>query len=71
MTVPVRVLYSQGCPDASQVIDLIERVGKEIGLVAAIETVLVTSQEKAIEFRFVGSPTVRINGLDIEPAARE
>jgi hypothetical protein len=70
-TVHVRVLYSQGCPNASPVVDLIERVGKEIGHRVAIETVLVTSQEKAVEFRFLGSPTVQIKGLDIEPAARE
>jgi hypothetical protein len=69
-TVHVRVLYTQGCPNASPVIDLIERVGKEIGHGVAIETVLVTSQEKAVEFRFLGSPTVQINGLDIDPFSR-
>lgn len=63
----IRVLYSQGCPNASPVIDLIEKVGKEIGAFIDLEPVLVTSPEKAVEFRCIGSPTVQVNGVDIDP----
>jgi hypothetical protein len=37
---------------------------------AGAHPVAVSSQEQATEHRCLGSPTVQINGLDIEPAAR-
>lgn len=70
-SVHAHVLYSQGCPNVSPAIDLIERVGKELSIVVDVETILVTSPEKAVELRCLGSPTIQINGLDIEPEARE
>jgi hypothetical protein len=35
-----------------------------------VEQVLVTTQDQANELRFLGSPTVQVNGQDIDPAAR-
>jgi hypothetical protein len=67
----VRVLYSQGCPNLSPTIDLIRRVANDIGAVVTVEPVLVASPEDAVKLRCLGSPTVQINGLDIEPAARD
>ena len=68
--VQVRVLYSEGCPNAPRTVELIERVGREIGAQVAIEQVLVESQEQAAELRCLGSPTVQINSVDIAPSAR-
>jgi len=39
------------------------------GPVEILERTVTTAQEAA-EWRFLGSPTLRLNGLDIEPAAR-
>lgn len=70
-SITVRVLYSQGCPNALPVLDLIERVGKDIDIPVVVESIMVTSPEKAAELRCLGSPTVQINGVDIDPEARE
>jgi hypothetical protein len=67
----VRVLYTQGCPNLTPTIDLIERAGNETGVPLSIETTLVASQEEAVKLRCLGSPTVQINGVDIEPGAGE
>jgi hypothetical protein len=67
--VQVRVLYSQGCPNLSPTIDLIEKVGEDIGVAVDLETVLVMSAEQAAELRCLGSPTVQISGIDIDPEA--
>jgi hypothetical protein len=40
---------------------------KELGLSAEIEVTLVDSPEKAQAYKFLGSPTIKINGLDLEP----
>ena len=69
-TIQVRVLYTDGCPNASPVIDLIENVANHIGISVVVDRVQVTSQEEAVKLRCIGSPTIQINGLDIDPLAR-
>jgi hypothetical protein len=70
-TIPVHILYTQGCPNLTPTIDLIERVASDIGTNLTIEQVLVTSQEEAVRHRCLGSPTIQINGVDIESGAGE
>jgi hypothetical protein len=69
--VQVRVLYTQGCPNLTPAIDLIERVAADIGSGVTVQQVLVSSQEEAVRLRCLGSPTIQIDGVDIEPAAGE
>jgi hypothetical protein len=69
-TIQIQVLYTAGCPNLSPTIDLIEKVGNELGIAVAMERVEVSSQAQAVEFCCLGSPTVQINGIDVEPAAR-
>lgn len=70
-TIRVQVLYSQRCPNLTPTIDLIERIGSAVGVAVTVESVLVTSLEEAAKLRCLGSPTVQVNGIDIEPAASE
>ena len=67
----IEVLYFSGCPNREPTVDLAREVIRELGLDAAIREVPVETAEAAEELRFVGSPSVRVNGRDIEPAARE
>jgi hypothetical protein len=69
-TIQVRILHTQGCPNLSPTIDRIEKEGKDLGINVAMERVEVSSPEQAIKLRCLGSPTVQVNGLDIEPSAR-
>ena len=65
----IRVLAFEGCPNDQPTIALIEEVLRERALSARVERVEVTA-ETAAELRFLGSPTVQIDDVDIEPAAR-
>ena len=65
----IQVLAFEGCPNDQLTIALIEELLRKRGLSAAVERVEVTA-ETAAELRFLGSPTVQIDGVDIEPAAR-
>ena len=67
--ISIRVLVFQGCPNDQPTIALIKEVLRERGLAASVDRVEVTA-ETAAELRFLGSPTVQVNGTDIEPAAR-
>lgn len=67
----IEILYFDGCPNHEPTVDLAREVLGEFGLSAEIRQVLVETPEDAEALRFVGSPSVRVDGLDIEPAARE
>jgi len=65
----VEVLYFEGCPNLAPTV---ERVRAELlshGLPKEIEEVEIHNQAEAEAFGFLGSPSVRINGLDIEREA--
>ena len=66
----LEVLYFDGCPNHQQTVDLAREVLGELGVEAAIREVRVETAEDAEVHRFVGSPTLRVDGEDIEPEAR-
>lgn len=70
-SIQVHVLHTQGCPNLTPTIDLIETVASDISVGATVQKVLVTSQEEAVRLRCLGSPTVQVNGVDIELTAGE
>jgi hypothetical protein len=66
----IEVLYIEDCPNYPPVLDRVTRVLRQEGLTAEIYKVEVKDAPAAEALRFLGSPTVRINGLDIEAASR-
>ena len=69
--VKIELLYFEGCPSYQTALECLEEVIKEQKLSVHVEMVKIESDEEALKNRFLGSPTVRVNGLDIEPSARE
>jgi hypothetical protein len=65
----IEVLYSHGCPCYPEAVALVERVRDELGVTSEVRAVLVGDQEAAERARFPGSPTVRVDGGDVEPGA--
>ena len=65
----VEILYFAGCPHYEPTLNLAREVLCELGLEAEIRQIAVETPSDAELQRFVGSPSVRINGKDIEPAA--
>jgi hypothetical protein len=64
------VLYTEGCPSTPKTIDLIEECISELGLHVELKKILINSQEDTDDWKFLGSPTVQINGIDIDPSVR-
>jgi hypothetical protein len=66
----VELLYFEGCPNVEAVRGLVQRVAADAGITPDLRFVEVTPQDVG-RFRFLGSPTVRVNGQDVEPGADE
>lgn len=66
----VEVLYFEGCPNHEPAVRLAREVLAELGQNATVEEVEITSPEDAERLRFLGSPTVLVDGVDVEPSAR-
>jgi len=66
----IEVLYFDGCPNHRPAVELVREVLREQRLAANIVEVNIRDQSAAQARCFLGSPTIRINGLDVEPSAR-
>lgn len=65
----IELLYFDGCPSHERLLPTVQRIADEVGAelhVRAVETFEVAESE-----RFLGSPTLRVNGVDVEPSADE
>src|SRR5262245_45816347 len=65
------VLYFDDCPHWQETVERVRGVAAQYGLGHAVESVRVESQDDARRMRFLGSPTVQVNGIDIDPAASD
>lgn len=64
------MLSSGGCANALPTAERIRQVADDLGVPIELTTVVVTAREEAQALRFLGSPTVQLDGRDLEPAAR-
>jgi hypothetical protein len=70
--VPMRieVLYLEGCPNYLPAVERLRKVLGQEGLTITAELIEVKDELAAKELKFVGSPTIRVNGRDIEMDSR-
>jgi len=65
--VDIEFLYWEGCPSYPEARQLLGDVLAERGLDATVEVREVTSQDEAEALAFPGSPTIRVDGRDVDP----
>ena len=65
----VEVLVTPDCPHRDAAIALSRRVCERWDGRAEVRVVQVADQPAAEQARFLGSPSIRVNGRDIEPGA--
>lgn len=66
----VSILYFEGCPNHRPTADRVRTVVADLSLDADVEELDVRTPDDVERLRFFGSPTVQVDGADIEPAAR-
>ena len=71
MPAAVDILYLEGCPSYEGTLRAVERVAERLGVEPDVRLVRVAGEADAERMRFLGSPTVRVDGRDVEPGADE
>ncbi len=66
----VEVFYIDGCPNRQTAVERVTEAIRELGIAGEVLETAVNDSEAASALRFLGSPTIQINGVDAEPAAR-
>jgi hypothetical protein len=65
----VEFLYFDGCPGTERVMPMVGPLAEAAG--ARVVTRRVETLQEAEAQRFLGSPTVRVDGVDVEPGAEQ
>lgn len=65
----VELFYFDGCPNYKYALKNLETVLKEFRVAGPVRLVRVETPEDALQHRFLGSPSIRVNGRDIEESA--
>jgi hypothetical protein len=66
----VEILYFSGCPNHAPAVDRVREVLAQEDTPAEMVEVEVKDAATALQVAFLGSPTIRVDGQDVEPAAR-
>ena len=67
----IELFYWEGCPSHPEALALLEDVLAERGIETTVELREVLTDAEAEELRFPGSPTIRIDGRDVDPVGAE
>jgi hypothetical protein len=67
----IELLYFDGCPSHEAFVPRLRALLARAGVSAPVEERRVMSDADAQRERFLGSPTLRIDGIDVEPDACE
>ena len=67
----LELLFAPGCKAIEGTVAMVNETLRELDLAAEVSHIMVDTVEKAWELRFLGSPSIRINGHHAEPGAEE
>lgn len=63
----IEVLYVPNCPNHAVAVEWLREILFAEGCLTTVNEVLVNDSAMAQSLKFPGSPTIRINGRDVEP----
>ena len=65
-TMEVKLLYFEGCPSYQHALENLQAALQEKGITAKVEMLYLTDPQQAEPLYFLGSPTIQVNGIDLE-----
>ena len=63
----IRFLYYEDCPSHETALERLQMVMNQENISSEVEVIKVETEDQANSWKFVGSPTILINGEDIVP----
>lgn len=63
----VQLLYYPDCPSHERAIELVYEALQAEGVQAEVETICIETDQEAEQYRFIGSPTIRFNSVEVDP----
>jgi hypothetical protein len=66
----IEILYFDGCPHHRPAVELVKEILAEESLTGEIAEISVPDEAGAQARHFLGSPSIRVDGLDVEPEMR-
>lgn len=63
----IEFLYFDGCPNHEKALALLREVLQQKTIETSIDLIEIKDDEDAARHKFVGSPTIRVDGTDIDP----
>ena len=67
----IELLSFEGCPSHEAFVPRLDELLARAGVDAAVQQRRVESQADAERERFLGSPTLRVDGVDVDPGAAQ
>lgn len=67
----VEMLHTERCPHAAEYLPRLRHIVAMAGVSDPVQVRLIADAEQAQQERFLGSPTVRVDGRDVDPSADE
>jgi hypothetical protein len=67
----IEVLYVPNCPNHAVALDRLREILSPEGFEVQVNEVLVSDITMAQALKFPGSPTIRVNGHDVEPRSEQ
>jgi len=67
----ISFLYSEDCPSHHEALNRLRKIIDQEGVAAKIEIVKVKNNQEAVTLHLRGSPTILMDGVDIDPNSTE
>ena len=67
----IEILYFAGCPKHEVADKRVRDVLNDLGVEAELVHINAKDEATAVQVRFPGSPTIRVNGEDVAPGSNE
>jgi copper chaperone CopZ len=66
----IEILYIEGCPNHRPAAQMVYDAIRDLHIEAETAEIEIADSIEAVAHRFLGSPSIRVDGVDIDPAAR-
>ena len=66
----IELLCIDECPNVDKTEIAILKVLSSLDIAASVRKIVIRTPQEAAQYRFLGSPSIQINGTDIEPSRR-